>query len=354
MLNLTFGIEIECILTDDILEPDSHQGKPFPRMGEKLLKLSPGWTVKTDSSLKSNQQIKTNRGFDLTSAEYRQPAYPIEIVSPPLTGYAGLAEIKRMLTFLRQYGYTNDSCGGHVHIGVCSLFGANYVSDISAPILAQFAQNVTLMVAALEDGIVSYSGGFSRKNNDNYCRQAKQAIKNIRTEKYSVLDGQGRPNNRYRAINLVSIAHHGTVEFRLFAGSLDSDQWLTNIMVAAKIAQMARDNAPIPKFIRKLSGQNMLKVFTLVFGKTLPTFVKRIEPHADCYKPQPEDHRKQKSPPDRSGTLPENRRFGYRDRSLDPYRPSTTQDRPTRRPLRRFGESDESFDRRFQEWESHQ
>jgi hypothetical protein len=73
----------------------------------------------------------------------------------------------------------------------------------------------------------------------------------------------------------------GTIEFRLFAGTVDPDEWLTNILLAATVVRLAaRQNDPniVPYCERELDGDAFGRVVEALWGEHVPAFTRRIQP----------------------------------------------------------------------------
>ncbi len=210
---MTFGIEIETIAPHSAVEQDGlriggyHQGLPVPY-------LPAGWRAERDGSIDA-------RGGGL----------PCEIVSPPLQGPEGLAEVAQVLETLRAKGHrVNISCGVHVHVG--------WKRDWPVEAMAR----LVTIVAYAERGLYAITGS-KRRERSTYCGGVRK-YGNGKDAK-PVLD-----RNRYHALNLTNLANHRreTVEFRVFSGSLNPVKVLGWIQVCLGLVTRALKTRRTPKW----------------------------------------------------------------------------------------------------------
>ena len=144
-----------------------------------------------------------------------------EIVSPPLRGYEGLAEIATVCDVLnRCRARVTRACGLHVH---------HDASDLTA-------EDVVRLNAlyAVHQPVVSAILPPSRRNNNyarplNSRRNAERPLKermgfNRRTSKHSTCEWlySTSQNGRYMALNWAAVEKHGTVEFRQHSGTTNA------------------------------------------------------------------------------------------------------------------------------------
>jgi hypothetical protein len=132
-----------------------------------------------------------------------------ELVSPPLRGEAGLAQLELAVTTLSNAGATvNVTTGIHVHHDMAGLNGS------------EIAAFVTLW-SERQDVIDSFVSRSRRGNRNTYCQNLNDhELRSIQND----LIQTGRINNsiqRFRKINVMSYPKYGTVEIRQHQGSLD-------------------------------------------------------------------------------------------------------------------------------------
>ncbi|MDJ1174881.1 amidoligase family protein [Roseofilum capinflatum] len=133
-----------------------------------------------------------------------------ELVSPILTGYTGLNELKTVLRVLRECGAkVSANCGTHVHFDARSL----QFRDI------RLACERWVMCEDLFDCFQPRS---RRANNNQFCQGHRDTIDDVRRAAslpsltYAVNRG-----TRYRKLNLEAYARHKTIEIRHHAGTLN-------------------------------------------------------------------------------------------------------------------------------------
>lgn len=154
-----------------------------------------------------------------------------EVVSPILSGEAGLAEVATVMTALRSAGATISSrCGMHVHIDAQDLTGVQIASMIDTYVDHQ----------RLIDPLVSPSRRSDRYA--TYCAAWSTSEKNTVTEWFRT--GRDRTAfanvNRYRTVNVASYARYGTIEFRQHQGSLNGTKaaaWVRFLLAIATAAE---------------------------------------------------------------------------------------------------------------------
>lgn len=200
---VTFGIEIECFVPNryrsSITVGRYHNGIDIT--------FSPysGWNAQHDGSLRGPS------GY-----------FPVEVVSPPMSGEDGLAQIWRMIDILNSMGAKiNNTCGLHVHAGARGL-GERELANIKRAFVAY------------ETAFFASSGSDAlRRWGNNYCPN------------YAIWTLSPYPS-RYRSYNEQNLnrAEQSTLEIRCFAGTLDPRDILSHVyMVVAMVAhESRRDN----------------------------------------------------------------------------------------------------------------
>jgi hypothetical protein len=195
--NLTFGIEIECVG----LYPQRAAAALIAagitcRDAGYTHRTMPEWKVVTDGSLRGRNGS-------------------CEVVSPVLSGTAGLAEVRTVMKVLRDAGARiNESCGMHVHIGVDgSLTRQEQAAVIRLYNGWQWAMTAMVLERRINNGWArlrttaeSVNLANSWENNDWTTQQ---------------LQSWAGMQNRYYALNVAAFGRHGTFEFRAHHGSLN-------------------------------------------------------------------------------------------------------------------------------------
>ncbi len=155
-----------------------------------------------------------------------------EVVSPILT-WADMDTVQNIVRALRAAGgRVNDSCGMHVHVD-----GAAFKAS------PQKVRNLMALAYRWEPVAVSIARVL--QNRTNWCRTLDASlVGRFRTSRSRSLDdvamawyGHGNArmhrghydDSRYRWINVHALFDKGTIEFRLFNGTLHAGQVKTNI-----------------------------------------------------------------------------------------------------------------------------
>jgi hypothetical protein len=237
--DLTFGVEIECMIPADNLTAarvrvgSYHNGCPIPG-------LPAGWNAQSDCS------IRPEAGSGLRG---------VEIVSPVLRGALGIAQVKQVVAWVRtQGGNVNASCGLHVHVG----FGGRSANDLARLVCA---------AAYFEKALYAMTGTKSREQG-NYSKSIKdRSFKSTgRTGK-----ADGTPaRDRYRVLNLTNLARGGkpTVEFRCFAGTLNVLKVLAAVQVCLGLVELTLNTVTKFRFdgnpATKTGQQAVSQLFSLL------------------------------------------------------------------------------------------
>lgn len=244
---MTIGIEIEAI------------GEyKYKELLEDVIKhFVDNWSCKEDGSVYS----ETVRGVS-----------GIEIVSPILRGSnkKNINEIIKVCAVLDKFGfYTNETCGGHIHIGDNYLDNANAWQNL----LEMWSNTERILYI-----ISNEKGNGPRKTVEDFAEPvskdlAKELNKgsiNIDSEmdlkrfKEELLNFQGIANiYRYKSINFQNIKRNGkgTIEFRISNGTVNTDTWIENINLFGGIVKSAKELSVIQsKDESKLSEEEKEKL----------------------------------------------------------------------------------------------
>lgn len=224
----TFGVELECYPRDlDHCVPTLVSGTYKERTLKSLYErcshserrpefLAPSghkWLISKDGSLRDG-------GAEFVSSPYREDQIPVFISD--LQWFRDVIQIT-----------TDQSCGGHIHISWDEL-----------PLMRQgdrfgLFYNLLENMSKIEDAIFSYSGGKVRRN-ATYCKKIqKYTLDNL--SMYNLANA-----DRYQSLNCSSYFKHGTVEFRIFAGSSDPAMWGYNLNLAISIVRKTLEGAEFP------------------------------------------------------------------------------------------------------------
>jgi hypothetical protein len=193
------------------------------------------WKFVSDASIltkkKENGQIKT-----------ASKDYSVELVSPILT-YEDVENLQELVRQLRHAGALSDSqyqCGIHIH-----LDGKNHTPTSLKNLINLMASKEELIYKSLEIDPARI----------RYCKKVNETLlKTINKEKPSIIEdladmwyeGYGQEsrnrhyhNSRYHGLNLHSVFDKGTVEFRLFNGTLHAGKIRSYLVFCLAISHQA-------------------------------------------------------------------------------------------------------------------
>lgn len=212
---MTFGVELETTIPYDVLMARGwrvggyHCGAPIPGHD--------GWVAMHDSSIHA-----------------RRPHVGAEIVSPVLSGPDGIASIERMVATLNEMGArVNRSTGFHVHIGWTGT--------------PEQLRRLICFVAHHEKALFASTGTHAREASI-YCSSIRTSYRPLETLNS---EAEALRMQRYHVLNLQNLRREPgrrTVEFRVFAGTLNIEKILAYVQLCLGMVQKALDTPrkPLP------------------------------------------------------------------------------------------------------------
>ena len=165
--------------------------------------------------------------------------YKVEVVSP-ICRYLDIPDIQEIVRQLRHGGaMANKSCGIHIHVD-------------ASPHNARTLRNITNIMAAKED-LIYKALQVSVAREHSYCQKVEQRfLDELNRKKPKTLDGVERiwydgesrrsdhyDDSRYHCLNLHSVFQKGTIEFRLFNGTLHAGKIKAYIQFCLAIGAQA-------------------------------------------------------------------------------------------------------------------
>ena len=190
------------------------------------------WKFMSDGSItaqKKSNGRKINAGRE----------YQTEMVSP-ICRYEDIVTIQEIIRKLKEHGaLTNGSCGIHVHIN-------------AEPFDARTLRNITNIMAAKED-LIHKALGVSVDRQHRWCQPVdtrfleelnRRKPKSMEAVERIWYNGESRrdqhyDDSRYHCLNLHSVFQKGTVEFRLFNGTLHAGKIKAYIQFCLAIGAQA-------------------------------------------------------------------------------------------------------------------
>lgn len=209
---ITFGIELEVFIPTglQITVGQRHNGAyidGFPR----------GWNAQADGSL-----------------GYMSGFRAVEVVSPKLKGEDGLTQIIAVVDYLAGEGaVVNDQCGLHIHVDgrkLTVLHIERLIEDFRTFEKVFFALNGDKAL---------------RRYGNPYCKNSQMWFGNM-------------ANDRYRSLNLRNWYHNRnkkTVEFRLFAGTLEAETVVTAVYMCVALVAKAASTDRTPNTVAQTTMQ---------------------------------------------------------------------------------------------------
>lgn len=190
------------------------------------------WKFMSDASIAA--QRKEGSSKVSASSEYQT-----EMVSP-ICRYEDIIPIQEIIRKLKENGaITNGSCGIHVHID-------------ASPFDARTLRNITNIMAAKED-LIYKALGVSVARQHRWCQPVEQRFldeinrhrpRSMQEVERIWYNGDSRrhthyDDSRYHCLNLHSVFQKGTVEFRLFNGTLHAGKIKAYIQFCLAIGAQA-------------------------------------------------------------------------------------------------------------------
>lgn len=190
------------------------------------------WKFMSDGSIDAQKRV----GGKKISADRE---YQTEMVSP-ICRYEDIVSIQEIVRKLRERGaFVNKTCGIHVHID-------------ASPFDARTLRNITNIMASKED-LIYKALQVSVSREHSYCQKVEQRfLEELNRKKPKTLNGVERiwyggdsrrdthyDDSRYHCLNLHSVFQKGTVEFRLFNGTLHAGKIKAYIQFSLAIGAQA-------------------------------------------------------------------------------------------------------------------
>ncbi len=217
--NHTFGVEIEAFgITRDELVTELTAAGITTEHERYNHRTRNHWKVTTDGSLNGTNTF--------------------ELVSPKLTGEAGLRQLKTVTLILRGLGAKiNRSCGLHIHFDA---------SDFQLETWKNLYKNY----AKLEYLIDSFMPQSRRGSSNRYCKSMRvtnfEELIDAVGHTASMQDGLERlensitHRNRYYKLNSRAFWRHGSVEFRQHAGTTSFEKISNWIIFLARLIEYSK------------------------------------------------------------------------------------------------------------------
>ncbi len=249
--NITFGVELETTIPASAAVNVGYYHAGRPALAATIngaVRFFPTfngvpWKAEADGSIR------------VTETGHRA----CEFVSPILKGEEGIKHLAAFVEFLRELGAkVNTTCGMHIHIGINGATGADDQ--------AEYLERLTRLVAFNSKALYAQTGTLSRETG-NYCApigaNTKRAIARIKLTK-NIADAANAAG-RYHILNLTCLTTRQTVEFRCFAGTLNTSKVLLHLFSVLALCVIARNaKTPAGWENKTLTGEKALTNFLKV------------------------------------------------------------------------------------------
>ena len=198
--NRKFGVEIEFIgITPSVAQAAINNAGVYCQYEDYNHATRSHWKIVRDGS------VAVSPGMDSNACG--------ELVSPPLVGEAGVEEVRKVLSALSAAGATvNKTCGLHVHVDANDLNAGQILSVVHR--YAHFENEINAFMP-----LSRRNGRWAMTVGGDYVANL---VRNVNRTGGLRLVALGL--NRYYAVNLVSYARYGTVEFRQHSGSVNANK----------------------------------------------------------------------------------------------------------------------------------
>ena len=191
------------------------------------------WKAMSDSSIQA--QRKVGGRIESASTEYRT-----EVVSPILS-YDDIPKLQELVRTLRKAGaLVNSSCGIHIHVGA-----EKFTPKTLRNLVNLMASKEDMIYHALQIDPIR-EGRYCRKTDDTFLKELNRKQPKTMEAFADVWYLQapfGRENHynssRYHGLNLHATFTKGTVEFRLFNGTLHAGEIKAYIQFCLAVAHQA-------------------------------------------------------------------------------------------------------------------
>lgn len=213
----TFGVEIEFVGDAGVVEEKVNRAG-ISCYVESYNHITKGyWKIITDSSVSADVDAgESGGGF--------------EMVSPPLKGEEGLAQLRKVVEAMKEAGaIVNDTCGLHVH---------HDANDFTA----QSFKNAIKIYSRFEEVLDALVIPSRRESHNSYCLTVNtMEHRKAATKSDTIGDIMDVIHGRYYKLNVLSYLTHGTIEFRQHQGTLDFEEMSNWIRLTQAIVERSAD-----------------------------------------------------------------------------------------------------------------
>ena len=218
-----------------IINPNITIGVELEACNENIKNFNKTKTVFNDFNIKQDLSVKS--GFEIVSP----------ILHYNLTDMNKLYQVCELLK--RCNFYTDQSCGGHIHIGA-----SYFTSKEDYYMLVYLYSNVENILYYITDkeGTIKRSSveRFAMKSKEEYLKAIDEGLFNKEHFNSEITDVFNEINkDRYKGLNFKNIgnADKNTIEFRMPNGEIEFSELLANIKLFARLIEMSHELVRIDK-----------------------------------------------------------------------------------------------------------
>ncbi len=218
-----------------IINPNITIGVELEACNENIKNFNKTKTVFSDFNIKQDLSVKS--GFEIVSP----------ILHYNLTDMNKLYQVCELLK--RCNFYTDQSCGGHIHIGA-----SYFTSKEDYYMLVYLYSNVENILYYITDkeGTIKRSSveRFAMKSKEEYLKAIDEGLFNKEHFNSEITDVFNEINkDRYKGLNFKNIGseYKNTIEFRMPNGEIEFSELLVNIKLFARLIEMSHELVQIDK-----------------------------------------------------------------------------------------------------------
>lgn len=191
------------------------------------------WRVKIDSSIAPQEEV--NGQVVNADGQFR-----CELVTPIL-GWSDIEPLQEIVRELRKAGaFVNETCGLHIHVGAAGMTATairNLINNV-----ASHEQLLYKALGVPEDR----KSRFCKPTNERFLRELNEKKPTTLEELKPIWYGDARDHrhhydsSRYTICNLHALFTKGTIEFRVFNGTMHAGQVKTAIQLCCALVANAK------------------------------------------------------------------------------------------------------------------
>lgn len=190
------------------------------------------WDIKYDTSI--NAHTRPAPGRKMVSAHYSDAEEWSPELATPILGYDDIEPLQELIRKLHKAGARSSAklgCGIHIHIGA-DQHDARSIRNLVNLIASK--QNLLWTAAQVDH---SRETGYASKTKQSLVEALKTYKPNTMMSLKNVIEAT--QNSRYHGLNLKAIWKLGTIEWRIFNGTMHAGEIKSYIQLALAISAQA-------------------------------------------------------------------------------------------------------------------